>query len=607
MWRTKSIGRTLLRLGVLAALVVLFGVLRFVVPTDPGTAPLTRGDGKTLLVLAPPMGGIGSIADLSALVRSSYPTADVIVPTWNNGWLSNADPADLADVLEEAIRKAHDERRYERIVLFGYSLGGVIVRKAFVWGHGEEDDRIGRTRRPLLRHDWVDKVERFVSLAAPNRGWRAELTREADPLTAAASVTFLHATRLTGTGQLVHGILVGSPFIANMRLQWLRVVRRLKDRTPLVVHLVGKRDELVSVEDSLDLAAAPGVLFKTLPALNHREIGHNILVGAERRPSDTALAISKALVSGRDELASGFADPVTRKEDPTIRRVVYVMHGIRDAGYWTDHIKERVRAALGAGGSGVELPDVDYNRIPMAPFLLYWDRQRHVRAFMDQYTDDVARYPELAAVDYFGHSNGTYIAASALQRYRTLRLRNVLFAGSVVPSHFNWTDYTRAGQVVAVRNIVADADWVVALFPQLFELVSRTVFVDTEPRPGPFDIGAAGFRGFVKASKGGPVQDLLFLAGDHGTAVDVAGSDPTSVAKLDAIAQFLARGDDDALKVFVTSKQPNRALEIASNIAWLAWLLLLGAIVVGGRLAARQGRLWLAGYGALVLAVLWTV
>jgi pimeloyl-ACP methyl ester carboxylesterase len=476
-----------------------------------------------------------------------------------------------------------------------------------VWGHGEEDDRIGPTRRRLGPHAWVTKVERFVSLAAPNRGWRVELTREADPLFSAASVVYSHATRLSGTAQLLHGIVTGSPFIANMRLQWIRIARRLNDRMPLVVHLVGKRDELVSLDDSLDLAAAPGMLFKTLPALNHREIGHNIRVGPERRLSETAEAIAKALVASRTELETGFADPFVRKENPDVTRVVYVMHGIRDAGYWTDYIRERVAAALGDRKSRVALPDVDYNRIPMAPFLLYWDRQRHVRAFMDQYTDDFARYPNLKDVDFFGHSNGTYIAASALQRYRTLRLRNVLFAGSVVPSHFNWTEYTSSEQVKAVRNIVADTDWVVALFPQLFELVSRTVLGAPEPRPGPFDIGAAGFRGFVKAAKGGPVQDILFLSGDHGTAVDIAGSDPVSVARLGAIARFLALGDDSELRVFATSTAQNGMLELFSNMAWIVWLSLAAGLIVGGRLAARQGRMWLTAYGAALLAILWTV
>lgn len=333
MWRKMSLWKRVVTLGALSAVLVLVGLLRFVMPTDPGTAPLTRGDGKTLLVLAPPMGGIGNFTDLHTLVRQSYPTADMIVPTWSNGWLSNVHPGDLADVLEDAIRRADDERRYERIVLFGYSLGGVIVRKAFVWGHGEDQDRVDRKRPRREPHPWVGKVERFVSLAAPNRGWRTELTGAADPATAFASVMFAHATRITGTAQLVHSVLVGSPFIANMRLQWLRVVRRLGERAPLVVHLIGRRDELVSLDDSLDLAAARGMLFKTLPALSHLEIGQQILVGSERRLSDLGVAITSALTRSRDELSRGWADSISSKEERGITRLIYVMHGIRDAGF----------------------------------------------------------------------------------------------------------------------------------------------------------------------------------------------------------------------------------------------------------------------------------
>lgn len=226
---------------------------------------------------------------------------------------------------------------------------------------------------------------------------------------------------------------------------------------------------------------------------------------------------------------------------------------------------------------------------------------------MDRYTDAYAIYPDLKEVDFFGHSNGTYIAASALQQYKALRLRNVLFAGSVVPSHFNWNRIVETGQVTAVRNIVADTDWVVALFPQVFELISRTLLGSSEPQPGPFDIGAAGFRGFVKAGTSGPVQDIRFLAGQHSTAVDFTGPASVSSPKIDAIARFLADGDDTGLKVFKTSEGQPGWLATLSNMAWIVWLLLAAVIFVGGRLAARRGIIWLGAYGSVLLAILWTV
>jgi hypothetical protein len=171
------------------------------------------------------------------------------------------------------------------------------------------------------------------------------------------------------------------------------------------------------------------------------------------------------------------------------------MHGIRDEGDWTDVIENRILRLLGGDIQTIKIPPVRYNRFAMLPFLLYWDRQRNVRRFMDQYTEDLARYPNLKTVDYFGHSNGTYIVASALQQYPVLEVRNVLFAGSVVPSHYSWARPLAERRVQQVRNVVADADWVVGLFPQVFELFSQHVLREEHSGFGLFDVGAAGFRG----------------------------------------------------------------------------------------------------------------
>src|SRR5271170_2730963 len=47
--------------------------------------------------------------DLEKLVREAYPTADMLVPTYSNGWLSNLDPHDITSQVEGAIRDADDE------------------------------------------------------------------------------------------------------------------------------------------------------------------------------------------------------------------------------------------------------------------------------------------------------------------------------------------------------------------------------------------------------------------------------------------------------------------------------------------------------------------
>lgn len=238
----------------------------------------------------------------------------------------------------------------------------------------------------------------------------------------------------------------------------------------------------------------------------------------------------------------------------------------------------------------------------MLPFLLYWDRQKNVRRFMDQYTEDLARYPNLEAVDYFGHSNGTYIVASALQQYPVLKVRNILFAGSVVPSHYSWSASISEARVRRVHNVVADSDWVVALFPQLFELISQNVLREEYSRVGLFDVGAAGFRGFREANETGDVRDIRFVAGSHGAAIDVTSPNALAEKKLDAIASFLAFGEEDRLSVFNMTKTRNYILYIFSNLAWALWLFMATCIIGLGWMAASRGRITMGLYGmALIL------
>lgn len=589
----------------LTALFFLFG-LRFVMPSDPGQTVLSEGDGKTLVVVAPPLDGEQTIPELMRLVRDIYPRADFLSATYRNWWFSNSDPFELTDVLEEGIRRAHDQHHYDRIVVFGYSLGGVLARKALIWGHGFEEDRNERVRAGLARHgkhDWVEKVERFVSLAAPNRGWRSD--KEHTPFyTAWASTVLEEIARVSGTGFLLRSVFSGAPFIANMRVQWINLAKARKDQMPLVVHLVGKRDELVSRDDSLDLNAAQGAIFKTLPAVNHREIARELFFesGDRTRLTEAGRAISEALSLKRDEFPPGWADPISRAKDEKITRIIYIMHGIRDEGDWTDIIENRILRSLGPAIDEVKIPSVRYNRFAMLPFLLYWDRQKNVRRFMDQYTEDLARYPNLEAVDYFGHSNGTYIVASALQQYPVLKVRNVLFAGSVVPSHYNWTDPISEARVRRVHNVVADTDWVVALFPQLFELISQNVLREEYSRVGLFDVGAAGFRGFREANENGDVRDIRFVAGSHGAAIDIAATSALAEQKLEAIAAFLAFGDEKKLSVFHMTTTRNNLLYILSNLTWALWLLIAACIVGLGWAAASRGRVTIGLYGiALIL------
>jgi hypothetical protein len=61
---------------------------------------------------------------------------------------------------------------------------------------------------------------------------------------------------------------------------------------------------------------------------------------------------------------------------------------------------------LQANSEKAVVTNLKYGYFPMLPFSLYGDRQRKVRRFMDEYTENLAAFPNAHIVDFVGHSNG---------------------------------------------------------------------------------------------------------------------------------------------------------------------------------------------------------
>lgn len=98
--------------------------------------------------------------------------------------------------------------------------------------------------------------------------------------------------------------------------------------------------------------------------------------------------------------------------------------------------------------------------------------------------------------------------AGALETYGDIQgfeFEHVVFAGSVVSRDYDWREAVARNNVKKVLNIVATRDWVVAFFPQFFELVSVQ------------DLGSAGHNGFDQGRFGG---NYTFAEGGHGAGID---------------------------------------------------------------------------------------
>jgi predicted esterase len=594
LWEIKRVRRWVLwaLAFVCAAWLALAVVLQVLARPESTEVVLHARGGSRLVVVVHGMAGRDAVQPAFDLAREAFPAADLLEVRYDAGTLSNADPFDIAETVEARIHAAHAKADYKSIVLVGHSMGAMLIRKVLLWGHGEEADRAG----PKGRHSWVDKVERVVSLAGINRGWSIE--PKPQKMSISRYLSFWigeRVARATGTGSLVLSIRRGAPFVADSRVQWIRLARA--GALPQVIHLLGSLDDLVSREDATDLGVARGTVFVTLPDTDHANIATGLADVHDPNAVARRDAVRSALLGELNRL-----DP-DRQQVPGVERIIYAVHGIRDRGEWARDVRTAIEARLAAGNPSsriapVVVDDKRYGYFAMLPFLLYADRQANVRRFIDEYTENMARYPDASAVDYVGHSNGTYLLASALQQYRTVRVRRVYFAGSVVPTHYPWRRLMDGNRVERVVNVVAAGDWVVAIFPMLFEQMA--VWTNSRPTSGALDIGGAGFRGFQdEDDPQGRLHNIQFADGAHSTGVDT-----TDRAKLEAIVDFALTGNERRLDVFRNVSKPLGWLDMLSNVQWLAWLLLAGSAGGLGWLAFRVHRFAGLAYLTLLLALL---
>lgn len=589
------------------AAIALYVMLRIVLrhlakprETNLEFVPTSSGAAKVLVVMVHGLPGRRSLQRAEKLVQDTLPDADRLIVDYDGSRMTNLDPYEVADVIELGVHEKMQERQYASIILFGHSAGACLLRKAFVWGHGREEDRFRMGKRG--KHAWVNQVDRFVLLAGMNRGWSiaprpAQMSFPHYALLGVGQVV----ARLFGIAQFAMGMRSGAPFVADTRVQWIQLARSedvISGATPspTVIQLIGSKDDIVSREDGQDLLAARDIVFVTLPQTGHHDIG-GALDGADTPGAENRLRrIAQALL-GRTDLLGPDRNALPA-EDRSVTRLVYVLHGIRDYGNWTDVLRDEIQNRCRSLNENAVVVNMKYGYFPMLPFITYSDRQRNVRRFMDQYTEDLARYPNARTVDFAGHSNGTYILASALQHYSTIKVRRVFFAGSVVPKHYPWKTLSSLGRVERVVNVVATSDWVVAIFPKVFEQIAD--LRNQRPTTGFLDLGAAGFRGFLESDGSTVVRDLKFSPGEHSTGVDISDR-----LKLNAIAGFVAVGDEAGFAPFCAGKSQNAVVDVLSNISLILWLGLIAGLISLGVLLFSLGGVWcLILYGVAVVLLL---
>jgi alpha-beta hydrolase superfamily lysophospholipase len=595
--------------------------------------------------------------------RSARPNADILAPPLPiGGWFGMLcfTPAEvIAARVVDRIQLAVDARApkgYARIFLTGHSFGGVLARKVAIIAHGEQRDAPFEARIAYPQYqngrDWAGAIERIVLLSAMSRGWLPESTRtwwEAVKWNIGSLIAAI-LSLLPHRNPSIMDIRRGMPFIVQTRLQWLALAAkgghirqaRLKrlaaalddgevgspgDPTAVspatskmpVIQLLGTVDDLVSPNDSVDLAVdtANNAPFKLIevPQTNHKQatamrapteqerkalrdamagtalpdVCKQLNLGAQVRWLMFERALSESLEQMNDIAIDTdyFADMPTISSDTKTHDFVFVIHGIRDRGFWTQKIARTIkREAARATPPRTFLSFTgSYGYFAMVPFLLKWVRKWKAAWLMDQYVEVKARFPD-AEFCFVGHSNGTYLLASILQDYPSARFGRVVFAGSVVRRDFPWDVYltsSRSGhppRVKEVLNYVATGDWVVAIFPKGFQILKSI-----------FDIGSAGHDGFDEyrvATPGpfaflrkicrkpaplptAPLREARCIIGDHAAGI--------AETQWDDIARFIIDGT-------IPAAGPNFAARRSGWLVALGWvsplILLVGIWIIVG-------------------------
>ena len=542
-----------------------------------------------------------------------FERSDILRLTLPFSMFSTTSPEDavadaLARIDEAWSAKAATGQAYENIIIIGHSIGALYARKAYVVASGERTAapfepkldaslsarRIATSRAP---RPWAHRVSRLVLLAGLNRGWSISHHMSLDRTLKMTVGTWMgKAMGLFGVTPIAFSARRGSPFITQLRLQWLELRKDSKFTSnegtrcipsppvggACVIQLLGNVDDLVPPEDNVDALTGDDFIYLDVPRSGHASV---IDVNDPKHGRERAGIILSALKLDDFSAISARLSGMTLEPNHKVKHVVFVMHGIRDEGYWTERISRRVvKYSREIEKQEVATETSSYGYFPMLSFLQPGARQDKVEWLMDRYTTAKAQYPN-ANFSYVGHSNGTYLLAKALQDYPAVKFRNVVFAGSVVNRDFDWSKLMEQQRVGKVLNFVASADWVVAWFPKALQDL------------GLQDLGSAGYDGFSKL----PNINKGYVIGGHGAALDEDW--------WDAIATFVVTGNYSQPTNTNVLAKPASWVSYPALVSWAIWIVIAAVLGVLLYLIFMSGmREWKKTLAVIAyLFLIWTV
>ena len=244
------------------------------------------------------------LVDVIEAVEQAMPDADLLVPDYPSGLFSNVDPVRIVQALVAEIDDAVATRKeqklgsssaYDEIVLIGHSVGALLARKVFVFSKGQTQDEASTLKSKPK--EWSGRVSRIILMAGMNRGWTFK--KKARDLSRLhwwiyRTGAFLH--RWTRLGGLINSVRRGTPFIVNLRIQWLNLIRQ-NDELPVTIQLLGDRDDVVTEEDNVDLQSGARFIYKRVRDTGHGDV---IQFSADAEHRKATFSVCTPDACGRD-------------------------------------------------------------------------------------------------------------------------------------------------------------------------------------------------------------------------------------------------------------------------------------------------------------------
>lgn len=471
-----------------------------------------------------------------------------------------------------------DGDNIEEVRLVGHSVGGLLVRAAYLRGLGIDGEQAATSGS-----GWASKVRRIVLIGTPNAGFRPSSL----PLPELLAYFFL-----TPFWDFVaESIKEGGYWITNLRLRWMEALRSM-EHPPLVVQVLGGYDKLVPANDNFHGDYMPNTGWTSMDGADHKGL---VDLSDPAQASGRWKVLKEAIfgVSIRP------IPPKTASEIP----VYFIVHGVRASAYedWVQNLKSELKPDQNA--SDPHVVAINYDFLSAYEFALPFSRHKQTQAFLIAY-GNACREFKPDNFSFAGHSNGTYLLGRAMKAVPAVRFRHVFLAGTVLPTKFNWLALFAGKQIGWSRP---DGDWQAGKVHNDRASVDVPVGILCAFLRGlwPFnqDIGTGGFRGFNEEGLPTQVSDhaRAFPPGHGSALLDHPGYPP----RMPQIASFLK---DGSVEVEPLDSRSTRFSTFSRAAQLLAWPVVLGVgVVLYILFIALMGSIGLALTVVIYAAVLATV